>query len=474
VPAAAVAQLVAIALLAGTVAARSETAAAASGSGPPLPETGLAVGSTDELAPGLTPPSREALNVTLAGTRAHIDGISDQNLQAWGPYFSAFFRDSWVDGVRAPVTLSRYVVQWNVLSGGYPAYLAKYEAWYAATSALGLTAELAVTSYDTVLPKSTSEYQEKIEGLLGLKPVRYFEAWNEPNKTPFLPPATAAHFTNAAYSLCQREGCTLIAGDLLDSPNMVGYEIDYEKDLSPPNPPNWRIHPYYAVKAQSAAPVTNFRANLPNSADAIWFTEIGAYNCVHGEQLGELHQAIEASWLVNMLVPSIEPAHVIYYEYLDGNPPPCSGSDADTALYLAGRTRGAPDYPRPAANYVFTGRAVPSAYTGPASAAASAAGSSNATLTGSVDPGGFFDTRYHFEYGPTTAYGSFSAEADAGSRSGAMAVASATGGLTPGVSYHYRLLAWNKEGTSEEGPSVGADRTFQAGAEAGPRTSSDR
>src|SRR5262249_23716521 len=97
------------------------------------------------------------------------------------------------------------------------------------------------------------------------------------------------------------------------------------------------------------------------------------------------------------------------------------------------------------------------------------------TVTGSVDPGGFFDTRYHFEYGPTTAYGAFSAEADAGSGSGAIAVASATGGLTPGVTYHYRLVAWNKEGTSEEGPSVGADRTLQAGAVASPGTaSSDR
>src|SRR5262249_61168879 len=121
------------------------------------------------------------------------------------------------------------------------------------------------------------------------------------------------------------------------------------------------------------------------------------------------------------------------YAQLTSTPPPCSGTAPDTALYLVARPPPAPDYPRPAANYVFTGRGVPSAYTGPASAVASAAPSSTATVTGSVDPGGFFDTRYHFEYGPTTAYGAFSAEADAGSGSGAIAVASATGGLTPGV-----------------------------------------
>jgi hypothetical protein len=354
------------------------------------------------------------------------------------------------------MTLSRYVAQWNLMSGAYPAYLAKYEAWYKASSALGLTPELAVTSFDGVLPSSTSEYREKVERLLDLKPVRYFEAWNEPNNTPFLTPASAAHFTNSAHSLCERHGCTLIAGDLLDSPNMVRYETEYEKYLSPPNPPNWGIHPYYAVKAESEATVLALRANLPNSADAIWFTEIGAYNCIRGEQLGELHQAIEASWLVNRLIPSIQPAHVLYYEYLDGNPPPCSGSNADTALYLAERPPNAPDSPRPAASYVFTGRGMPSAYTGPARGV----GSLTATLTGSVDPGGFFDTRYHFEYGPTSAYGSFSAEADAGSGAGPMAVSSAIAALAPSLSYHYRLVAWNMQGTSEEGPSAGADRTF--------------
>jgi hypothetical protein len=89
-------------------------------------------------------------------------------------------------------------------------------------------------------------------------------------------------------------------------------------------------------------------------------------------------------------------------------------------------------------------------------------------VTGRVDPGGFFDTRYHFEYGLTSAYGSFSAEADAGSGSGAIAVGSAISGLTPGLTYHYRVVAWNKEGTSEEGPGVGSDRTLQASAVASP------
>jgi hypothetical protein len=90
-------------------------------------------------------------------------------------------------------------------------------------------------------------------------------------------------------------------------------------------------------------------------------------------------------------------------------------------------------------------------------------------LTGTVDPGGFLDTRYHFEYGPTSAYGFYSPEGDAGSGPAGVAVASAIAGLSPGVTYHYRLVAWNREGTSDEGPSLGADRTLRVRAAAASR-----
>jgi hypothetical protein len=238
---------------------------------------------------------------------------------------------------------------------------------------------------------------------------------------------------------------------------MVSYESNYERNLMPPDPLNWGIHPYYAVKAENEATVAGFRANLPNSADAIWFTEIGAYDCVHGQQPGELEQAVDASWLVNRLIPNVRPAHAIYYDYLDSNPPSCVGSEADTALYRPGPNPNAPDYPRPAAGYIFDGRGVPSAYSGPPAATAA----QDATLTGSVYPGGFFDTRYHFELGLTSAYGYYSPEADAGSGSGAVAARTSVAGLLPGTAYHYRLVAWNQDGTSQEGPSVGADQTFQ-------------
>ena len=99
----------------------------------------------------------------------------------------------------------------------------------------------------------------------------------------------------------------------------------------------------------------------------------------------------------------------------------------------------------------------PTATTG----AASAVTRSTATLNGTVDPNGA-STGYHFEYGTTTAYGLSSAGGDAGSGDDAAPVSAALEGLSPGTTYHYRLIATNADGGAE-----GADRTFRTAA--GPR-----
>lgn len=72
---------------------------------------------------------------------------------------------------------------------------------------------------------------------------------------------------------------------------------------------------------------------------------------------------------------------------------------------------------------------------------------SSATLHGTVDPLGQ-DTTYHFAYGTTTAYGSATADVDAGSGRGAVDVTEDLTGLQPGTTYHYCLVATNAAGTS--------------------------
>jgi hypothetical protein len=85
-----------------------------------------------------------------------------------------------------------------------------------------------------------------------------------------------------------------------------------------------------------------------------------------------------------------------------------------------------------------------------------AVGETAVTLTGSVDPEGL-PTTYHFEYGPSTGYGSSwpGVVVNAGSASAGSPVAVSVPNLQPGTTYHYRLVASNEDGTT-----YGADQVF--------------
>ena len=83
---------------------------------------------------------------------------------------------------------------------------------------------------------------------------------------------------------------------------------------------------------------------------------------------------------------------------------------------------------------------------------------SAATLHGSVNPFGVAST-YHFEYGPTTAYGSSTTPQPAGSGYAAVPVSAALEGLAPGSTIHYRLVA-----ESGDGSSAGGDATVALAA----------
>jgi hypothetical protein len=77
---------------------------------------------------------------------------------------------------------------------------------------------------------------------------------------------------------------------------------------------------------------------------------------------------------------------------------------------------------------------------------------------GTVDPGAA-DTTYFFQYGTSVNYGQSSASSDAGSGSADVAVSASLSGLTPGATYHYRLVAKNSDGID-----YGQDATFTTNA----------
>jgi hypothetical protein len=77
----------------------------------------------------------------------------------------------------------------------------------------------------------------------------------------------------------------------------------------------------------------------------------------------------------------------------------------------------------------------------------------SATLNGSVNPNGSDATDCHFDYGTTTSYGSQAPCSPAAPIRGTddVVVRAAVTGLTPGTTYHYRLVATNAGGTSRTG-----------------------
>lgn len=78
-----------------------------------------------------------------------------------------------------------------------------------------------------------------------------------------------------------------------------------------------------------------------------------------------------------------------------------------------------------------------------------------ATLNGTVNPNGT-TTTYVFQYGTTTAYGNTSSTGSAGSGTTPVAAARNVGGLAPGTTYHYRIVATNTQNKK----AFGLDRTF--------------
>jgi len=140
-----------------------------------------------------------------------------------------------------------------------------------------------------------------------------------------------------------------------------------------------------------------------------------------------------------------------------------SGSKIEDHLYVVlgqghwfGSPYGSPGVqafgqPHPAAPVVGGPRAV--------------AGRYEATLSASIDPG-LLDTRYRFEYGPTSSYGRTTAGKVIPSTGPAGVVTATVTGLAPSTTYHFRAVAENALGTAES-----SDVSFDTGpAEDAPDT----
>jgi Ca2+-binding RTX toxin-like protein len=108
-------------------------------------------------------------------------------------------------------------------------------------------------------------------------------------------------------------------------------------------------------------------------------------------------------------------------------------------------------------------------YASVVTAAPTAVTATSAVFNGTVNPRGR-GTRWWFEYGTSTRYGSRTAIADAGTGTTAIAVSAPVGGLRPNTSYDVRLVAQSSVGTFR-GANVRFRTTAAPVAATGPPTS---
>jgi hypothetical protein len=132
---------------------------------------------------------------------------------------------------------------------------------------------------------------------------------------------------------------------------------------------------------------------------------------------------------------------------------PMSGSTGSCAASISYVCTAGPGYDGPTGAGSISG-AVASSAPGVGASSAQNVTASSAALAGGVYPNGN-DTTYLWQYGTTPNYGQSTSASDIGAGTVAVTAPATVTGLTPGTTYHYRLVAQNSLGTV-----YGYDYTF--------------
>jgi hypothetical protein len=132
-----------------------------------------------------------------------------------------------------------------------------------------------------------------------------------------------------------------------------------------------------------------------------------------------------------------------------------------TYYYTLVATNGDGTSTTPVETFKTTGNPPP----GPTTGAAAAVGRYQATLTGTINPSNQI-TYYYFEYGLTAAYGLQTADQTLPAGLATVPVSFLLPGIAPGVTFHYRLVAFH----GSTSISYGADSAFETEADPRPVT----
>ena len=399
---------------------------------------------------------------------AAITGVADENLETWtAPTWSAL--------ATTGVTRARHIVPWDAALKAGP--LKEAEDWIAAAESHGLEVLISFNHNDVAPPPVPWKYVEGMAKFRQKFPqVAYYTAWNEPNHSvknksgvnPNNNPTLAAEYWHAANDLCHQPElgptCTVIAGDFSDETTTEGlknYVTTYKNKLTSygESPGTWAVHAYKALRNNSSQMLQEAFVNQIGAGKPFWITEAAGMNCEtsggftgpggpgDNQQTADATQNAQAQNYLNLFAGNGNLKRSYWYHFAENPGAPCdaNGGPWDSGLINDGQI------PRPAFKTIF-----PSAGNPPSvqTAAATNVGPTQATLNGSLDPRGFH-TSYHFEWGTTTNYTNSVPVPDAyAGFSGSIPESAAIGGLLPGTTYHYRLVASNPYGTTAGGDQV--------------------
>jgi hypothetical protein len=199
----------------------------------------------------------------LGEGRTRVVGISDQHAQTFS---QPLFR-------RLGLRHARLVVSWDALRVGFDR--AEVDAWLHEAQANGIR-PLVSFSHSRVHPRkrpSVREFRRTFRAFRKRYPwVREYSPWNEANhhsQPTHHRPRLAARYYNVVRSNCR--GCTIVALDVLDQPDMVSYVRAF-RHWAKGRPRLWGLHNYIQINRRVGIATKQLMRAVPGN---IWLTETG-------------------------------------------------------------------------------------------------------------------------------------------------------------------------------------------------------